>query len=730
MEWLGFRLIGALPQGQQVLLACDHQLGLVFMAYLVACAGSYATLDIAGRIHHADLPRARARWSWTGAACLAGGIWAMHFISMLAFSTPLEVHYDLPLTVASFALAATSGLALIKALSRPHLSALNYVVAATSIGLGIASMHYVGMAAMRSEAIAYYHGDRLLLSVFIAMAASLAALLLARHLRDEHHRFDRLIKISAALVMGLAIVSMHFTGMWALELAVSHANHLPTQMADNRLQLGLTIAIIALLIFGSCASAAIADKKLQRKERDLRQVSELLSELDRAQKTLHQAAHNDALTNLVNRRGFNELFEERLRKRQQSGDMLAVMFLDIDHFKRINDSLGHDAGDELLKAIAEIIKGVTRDPDDVVARFGGDEFCLLLTLHQRSEARLLAERIMKRMKTPIDLAGRRMVMTTSIGISVYPDDGTTSEELLKHADLALYQSKGNGRNSASFFRPDMRSRASLALHLEEELREALRNDTELELYYQPILDVRVGHIDKVEALVRWRHPKQGLLAPQSFIGIAETNGLIAEMDSWVIRRACRDLKHLNEQGLSHLKVAVNCSALNLTRAALPQEIEDALAANGVPALRLELELTESALMLNIHEAINILQEIRALGVSLLIDDFGTGYSSLAYLKHLPLDTLKIDRTFIQDLPHSARDLEIVRGIIALAHTLKLEVVVEGVETMDQRRLLQQAGCEAIQGFVISAPVSLLELPAALRALELKERKAHEHERHA
>jgi EAL domain-containing protein (putative c-di-GMP-specific phosphodiesterase class I) len=332
----------------------------------------------------------------------------------------------------------------------------------------------------------------------------------------------------------------------------------------------------------------------------------------------------------------------------------------------------------------------------------------------------MAQRIMLKMKEPIELAGRRMVMTTSIGISLFPEDGKTCEELLKNADLALYQSKGGGRNGLSFFSADLKTRATLELQLEEELRHALREDTGLMLHYQPIYDLKTGQVSKLEALIRWQHPVHGFLVPDRFIAIAEANGLIAELDNWVLRKACEDLGELSRQGCEDLKIAVNCSPLNLAREELADEIEYALRASGVEPHRLELEVTENALMGNIADTLVLLRQIRALGVSLSIDDFGTGYSSLAYLKRLPLNTLKIDRSFIQDIPKATQDMEIVQAIIVMAHTLHLQVVTEGVETFEQYQFLEDHGCDFVQGYLLSRPVPLAELHPVLN--EINQRK--------
>ncbi len=716
MEWLGLHFVDKLPDEGQLLLECSHNPLLVMLAYMVACAAAFATLDMAERVGHVEKPAQQRLWRWVGACCLAGGIWAMHFIGMLAFQTPIQVSYDLPTTMISLLIALFASFLAMHTLGRPQLRPLQTVRAALSMGLGIAAMHYVGMSAVRSSAQQYYQPTLVGLSVLIAIGASLAALLLARHFRSGSGTFHQLLKYSASLVMGAGIVSMHLTGMWSLSLVLPAGTSLPSAVENNHLQLGMTIALIALLIIGSSISAALADKKLQYKEQDLRRVNALLSQLDQARMSLAQVAHYDALTNLINRRGFNQIFAERLIERSNSGGMLAVMFLDIDHFKRINDSLGHDAGDELLKVIAAHIKSATRSHDDVVARFGGDEFCILISLHKRDEARHMALRIMQKMKEPIELAGRRMVMTTSIGIAVFPEDGKSCEELLKNADLALYQSKDAGRNSLHFFNTNLKTRATLELQLEEELRQALREGKELQLIYQPICEVKTGQVAKLEALVRWNHPQHGLLTPDRFIRIAEANGLIADLDKWVLRTACQDLATLDRQGYGELMVTVNCSSLNLAREELADDIESALRATGISASRLELEVTENALMGNITNTLQLLRQMRSLGVSLSIDDFGTGYSSLAYLKRLPLNTLKIDRSFILDIPKSTPDMEIIQAIIVMAHTLHLQVVTEGVETQQQYDFLAEYDCDYIQGHLFSRPVLLEELPAVLQQL--------------
>ncbi|EPF67882.1 putative bifunctional diguanylate cyclase/phosphodiesterase [Pseudomonas syringae] len=719
MDWLGLNVFADPPADVQLLIDCSHNLFLVALAYGVACAACFATLDIADRVIQVDALKSRRLWKALGALCLAGGVWAMHFISMLAFQAPLKIAYDLSITLISLLIVLITALVAMRALTIPELTLKRCLISAVVMGIGISVMHYLGMSAMRSTATQYYEPRMFALSILVAVLSSIALLTLSRHLRQYSGMFHQMFRYAVSLLLGAGLLTMHLMGMKALQLVIPEGVALHGPTTENSQQLGLTIAAIALLIIAGSISAAMADKKLQGKEHDLQRVNVLLSQLDQARVSLQQVAHYDPLTNLINRRGFNQIFAEKLQEHTFNKGMLAVMFLDIDHFKRINDSLGHDAGDELLKVIAERIRSATR-AQDVVARFGGDEFCILLSIPDYEEARHLAHRVMHKMKETIALAGRRMVMTTSIGIAVFPRDGSTCDELLKHADLALYQSKDKGRNGVNFFNPALKTKASLELQLEEELRNALREGKGLQVYYQPIVDMRTGHVAKLEALVRWNHPHHGLLVPARFISIAETNGLIAELDNWVLRRACHDLRTLGQEGLEQLIISVNCSALTLGRNELVEEVERALADADAAPGQLELEVTENALMGNISNTIQMLKHIRSLGVSLSIDDFGTGYSSLAYLKRLPLDTLKIDRSFIIDIPQSPQDMEIVQAILVMAHTLRLKVVTEGVETQDQLEFLRQFGSDYVQGYLFSRPQPLERILPLARQMNQRE----------
>ncbi|WP_139138884.1 MHYT domain-containing protein, partial [Pseudomonas sp. NBRC 111141] len=385
MEWLGLQLFADLPAFGHIVIDCRHEPFLVLLAYFVACAACFATLDMAERQSHSEDPTAHRQWHMLGACCLAGGIWAMHFISMLAFQAPIEVHYDVSLTILSLLIALAVAWVTMRSLDRSQMRVQHFLQSAVLIGMGIILMHFVGMAAMDTGAQQYYQTGLLLASATIALLTGLAALYLARYFSNGSGTLHQAMKYGASLLMAGGIVATHFTAMSAMTLVIPPDTALRLPSADNSLQLGLGIGFITLLISGASISAALADKKLQSKEHDLRRVNVLLSQLDQARASLQQAAHYDALTNLVNRRGFNQVFEERLAEHHATENRLAVMFLDIDHFKRINDSLGHDAGDELLKVIASHIKAATRH-QDLVARLGGDEFCVVTSLSNCDEA--------------------------------------------------------------------------------------------------------------------------------------------------------------------------------------------------------------------------------------------------------------------------------------------------------------------------------------------------------
>ena len=427
-----------------------------------------------------------------------------------------------------------------------------------------------------------------------------------------------------------------------------------------------------------------------------------------AQKRIEFMAHHDMLTQLPNRTYMQERLEKVLALARRRHGAAAILFIDLDNFKTVNDSLGHHAGDQLLCEIARRLSGAVRDAD-LVARLGGDEFLVVLSdLASRADAAIVAAKLLEIINAAAQIDGHRLSVSPSIGISVFPGDGESADELIRHADAAMYHAKDSGRSNFQFFVPSMSTRAFEALHKENQLREAIAQKRFV-LHYQPQLRVADGAVVGVEALVRWEHPERGLVGPDEFIAFAETRGLIAAIGRWVLHEACRQMKAWHDAGLPAVPVAVNVSAVEFKQGDLVHEIKGMLASTGLAPQYLEIELTESVLMDHAGHTVETLQALRALGVGLSVDDFGTGYSSLAYLKRYPIDKLKIDRSFVRDIPADGDDVAIATAIVQMARSLQLATVAEGVETPEQLQMLRQLGCEQYQGYLVSRPVGASQL---------------------
>jgi diguanylate cyclase (GGDEF)-like protein len=438
-----------------------------------------------------------------------------------------------------------------------------------------------------------------------------------------------------------------------------------------------------------------------------------LSERKAAEENMHYLTHYDALTGLPNRILLRDRLRQTLARADRHHQPLWVASVDLDRFKFVNGTLGHESGDVLLKTIAERMEAAIRDVD-TLARLGSDEFVLILTEDFDEHMGLgVIQRIMEAVAKPLRINGREFFMTCSIGLAVHPSDGGDAETLLKHAAVAMDRAKERGRNNFQFYTPAMNKRALERLRLEGDLRNAVERD-EFVLHYQPQVDLRIGRIVGMEALIRWKHPELGMVPPARFIGLAEETGLIVTMGSWVMRTACAQNKAWQEAGLGHLPVAVNVSALQFGQADFVQSVATVLEQTGLAPQYLEIEVTESLFMTEVDHAIGILRDLKALGVKLSIDDFGTGYSSLSYLKRFPIDVLKIDQSFVRDLTDHRDDAAIVVSIISLAHSLRLTVIAEGVETKEQVAYLQQHGCDQMQGYFFSRPVPAEELKQMLR----------------
>jgi diguanylate cyclase len=466
-----------------------------------------------------------------------------------------------------------------------------------------------------------------------------------------------------------------------------------------------------------CASALVRkwhnERLVRRQVQTLEEVVVARTEgLEAVNRQLRHLATHDAMTGLPNRVLLDDRLAQGIARAQREGHGLAVAVFDLDRFKLVNDSYGHGTGDELLKEVARRLQGTLRNID-TIARMGGDEFVVILDcLERREDAERLAARAIEALRAPVCVAGVDLHTTASIGFAFYPTDGATMESLLAHADAAMYCAKQRGRNNVQYFAPDMSAAAQAKIRMENDLHDALRLQ-QLELHYQPKVDTHSGRIHGAEALIRWRHPQRGLVPPGEFIPLAEECGLINDIGTWVVREACRQASAWQRAGHEALRVAVNLSAFQFRNGSLLAIIEQALQDYHLDARLLEVEITESALMSDPEDSVGILESLSRMGVLVSVDDFGTGYSSMSYLRRFPIDKLKIDRSFITELGARPDDASIVKAIVSLAHSLKLKVVAEGVETPAQLELLRSLGCDQYQGFYYSPAVPAAEFAGLL-----------------
>jgi diguanylate cyclase (GGDEF)-like protein len=435
--------------------------------------------------------------------------------------------------------------------------------------------------------------------------------------------------------------------------------------------------------------------------------------LEAANRQLRHLATHDPLTGLPNRVLLDDRLTQAMAHANRDGRSFAVLACDLDRFKLINDSLGHRAGDELLQEVARRLTAVVRTTD-TVARFGGDEFVLIATeIGEPAEAQKLASSVIEALGAPVRIAGIDIHTSPSIGIAVYPADGSSIDALLAHADAAMYTAKERGRGNAQRYTAGMHRGAENSIQLESDLHAAIASK-QFELYYQPKVDTRTGTVRSAEALIRWMHPDRGTVSPADFIPLAEECGLIGAIGEWVIREACRQARAWQDAGVPRLRVSVNLAASQFRDSALVDTIRRALEDADLEARYLEVELTESAVMTNPEQSVMILEQLSGMGVLVSVDDFGTGYSSMSYLRRFPIDKLKIDRVFINEIVSRPEDASIVQAIVSLAHNLRLKVVAEGVETLEQLDFLKAAGCDEYQGFHFSRPLPAADFERLMR----------------
>ena len=675
------------------MLIGSYSSSLVVVSICVAILASYTALDLVGRIATAQ-GRAIYLWMSGGALALGIGVWSMHFIGMLAFELPIELGYDLGLTAMSLLIAVLSSGFALWLVSQPMLPWPQLVVGALIMGAGISSMHYTGMAALQMQPGIVYDPALFVASLAIAAGAAGAALWIAFRLRRDRPNV-RLARAGASVVMGIAIVGMHYTGMAAAKFPAGSVcgGALNGLTGDG---LDYLVLVTTLAVLGMTLLTSVLDARLEAR------TAALANSLTLANQELTQLALHDNLTGLPNRILLADRIGQAISQVDQRGGCLALMFIDLDGFKPVNDAFGHHMGDQLLRAVGSRLR-TSLHGQDTLARIGGDEFVLLVSLEEAAYAKGIAARQVHLISQPFEVAGHPLQISASIGIVIYPGNGIDSSELLMNADAAMYHAKSIGKNGYSFFDGSMSTNARKQLQLLQDLRMAVSGQ-QLRLYYQPKFDARSGEPVGAEALLRWEHPHMGLLAPDAFIELAEKTGLIIEIGNWVLDEACRQMRVWVQQGFTDWRMAVNLSAVQFGHAGLVRGVASTLVRHGLAAANLTLEITETTAMSDADASMNVLQQLSEMGVDLSIDDFGTGYSSLMYLKRLPANELKIDRGFVRDLEQDSDDAAIVSAIVALGQALGLRIVAEGVETSTQRAFLTRLGCDALQGYLLGHPL--------------------------
>ncbi|WP_114950789.1 bifunctional diguanylate cyclase/phosphodiesterase [Sphingosinicella terrae] len=760
----------------------EHDLSLVVVAgiiCLLAALSAFATLERgrAGGEH---------RWAWIAATAFVSGIgiWATHFLAMLAYQPDLPIRYDLARTILSIAAAILitgAGWALV-CLERRAFVLLGGLV----VGAGIATMHYIGMSAVDVGGFIRWDSTLVAASVLIGLVLSPVAIAADRR---QAGRFPW----TAALLFTLAICGLHFTGMAAAVLYPAAGTTLPDAAIGSETLKVIVIAVALVILFITFATI-LFDRKLARRDKEeavrirafadaaveglvivdgvevidanrsflrlagfddraalpghlpallpefdapdpsrtsegkaresqlvsadgsTREIEVLvrplswkgrelqvlavrdISERKEAEARIAHLAFHDVLTGLPNRAVFLEKLAGTTAGAASDSDPVAILCLDLDGFKAINDLLGHSAGDELLVGVAWRLRTAVGE-DGLVARLGGDEFAVLQRGGpQPAAAGLLAERIITALEAPFDIGGRPARISASIGIALFPADADAPGSLIKNADLALYRAKAEGRGLTRFYEAAMDEALRQRRQLESDLRSAIEQG-ELHVHYQPLADLASGSIVGFEALLRWNHPQLGPISPEVFVRLAEEGGMIDRLGEWVLRQACSEAAGWNPP----LKLSVNLSPLQFLFDDLVGSIERVLAETGLDPARLDLEVTEGLLIKDAAAALAILQRLKALGVQISMDDFGTGYSSLSYFRMFPFDKVKIDRSFVQEMTANPQARAIIRSVIGLGRGLGMPVVAEGVETPEQLEALRAEGCDQVQGYLISRP---------------------------
>lgn len=655
-------------------LAVEHDWRYLAIAVAICVIGSVLSMRLFARLRRSHGAR-RMHWLLLAGLVAGGTVWTTHFASMLGYDMPLQRSFDPMLTTLSLVIAVTFTAAGFMVTARAKLGPLVEVGGAI-FGLGIVAMHFVGMGALQLTGTIQW--DRTLVMLSIALAMFFGAVAMNRIARPV----TRFCKYGGAAAMVLAIVTLHFTAMGAVTVVPMGGIDVPAQAISDEAML-VAIVVTFALVLTTGTSAYMID---------------LHSANEASENYKHMALH-DPLTGLPNRNHLAKRLSEWLERNREDTARIAVLAVDLDRFKDVNDVHGHAAGDAVLRAIAARL-GASLAPSEFFARVGGDEFVAVKQdIFMRNEAPRFAARLRAAILEPVIWEGQALSVGCSIGIAMFPEDGTTAEVLTSRADLAMYRAKSLGRDKICAYEATMdeqsRSRAALAM----DMRRAI-GCGEFELYYQAQNDTQTRDIIGFEALLRWKHPERGFISPADFIPIAEETGLIVELGDWVLKTACATAASWS----TPYRVAVNLAPMQLAQSELPQRVAEILRQTRLAPQRLEIELTESGIIADQQHALNVILALKALGVTVAMDDFGSGYSSLSTLQNFPFDKIKIDREFIMGVGDNVHSAAIIKATILLGTSLKIPVLAEGVETEEHLAFLREQSCPAVQGYLFGKPM--------------------------
>lgn len=647
---------------------------IVALSVMIAILASYSALNITSKISYAS-GKHRFFWLLAGSFVMGSGVWSMHFVGMLAVHFQMPVKYDWGLTFLSMAASLISSFIAFYITKEKEINVIKLAIGGFIMGSGIVTMHYMGMEAMIMPVEMSYDKTLWVLSAVIAFVASYAALFLFLRFRNEQS-FSWL-KWLSAIVMGFAICGMHYTGMKATRF-----HHHPGMMMGTSdtttnffLLYGVTVTIFIILFVSW--GAVYFDRHV-----------------------LEKLAYQDTITGLPNRNEMNRFFDTHT-----GNENIGVLFIDLDQFKVINDTLGHDTGDLLIKEVGIRLRQFIRKGQQAF-RIGGDEFLFIVKNCTQEQAEQLAEKILQSIKNVYLIGGNELYITGSIGISISSIKDSDRSMLLKTADTAMYKAKGLGKNQYCVYNELMGTKEVRKMELEKDLQWALE-DNQFYIEYQPKWNVKTNNLVGFEALLRWKHPRLGIISPGEFIPIAEETGIIVSLTKWTLEEACRQCRAWQLKG-NMQPVSVNISIRLFQTDSLLEYVQGALVRTGLESHLLELEITESMVLFDINEIIRQLQGIRSLGVKISMDDFGTGYSSIGLLDRMPLDTLKLDRLFTNDLETESKRA-IIHAILLMAENLHLDVIAEGVENLEHIESLTKLGCNVMQGYYYGKPMSSEEI---------------------